>query len=825
MSAELASVAAHVLSGTLAALPFCGMQQLPEVVMEIRTTSFNFPRMRGNGPRVSEQSVVFPRGVDLAVAAMTGYSAGFRGGDHHLGRLTVQIDTQVTANVVVVRTTYGLRDWSGDWDDDYAGTIDVCVLAELVDASLPPPRGDLQVTGIETNQATQSFRSGQHLDSDHVLPDNAIPLIGGKTTGVRVYVDYDASSGLPPIGMLSGVLTVSIGANTLDLVPLANIVPRRDHEISRGEVTHTLNFAIPGDWCHGAIDARLRVFDATDASQSSGQVLRTLRFVEVNPMRVFGVGIHYTGQGLNLAAPSIGDTLNTFDAARRIFPLPEVLLSGFMEMDFGTDLNTSDTTGCGDGFEDLQGDLHDLQGDTDDLVYGLLPGGITYGNFIGCGGDGAGSGEVFNMTTAAHEAGHAYGRKHVPCDDVMRCGNPDNTDEDYPHYALFHSDSIGEFGYDPEANAVFNPADSHDIMSYSGNRWISPYTYAALMSRGDPVAGGNGGRPAIRSQDVEVRKHPIPLMQLDFDIDRDGNVTHGTGFTFPARLRLRSPPSATYRIEARDGDGKTLHCVVPHRCCYQCGDDCWPREVKAEIPMVPATRKIVLLEGEETLATFDVPDPPKLALEAIDYKKDGTAIVRWKVRDDTGEEVLSLVHWQDERGAWRGIAPRNGKCEIVVPKALRLSRRTLPLRILASNGLATGTLALELDPLKGRRDPDKDPPSHVHVAVIDKTHVRATLIDELGRTVPEADIRWFGANGQELMRGASLHARDLPGGKQLVRAVAVAAGAGRAEREVEMAGSGRLAPPSHGGKPPRQLPVDIDKVSTVRFPKPEEPIQ
>lgn len=814
---------AHRVSETHIAPALCRVQQLSETVMEIRTTSFNFPRMRGSGPRVSEQSIVFPRGVDLAVAAITGYSAGFRGGDHHLGRITAQLDTQVTANVVTVRTTYGLRDWSGDWDDDYAGTIDVCVLADLVDASLPPARGDLQVTGVEANQATQSFRSGQHLDIDHVLPDNAISLIGGKTTGLRVYVDYDASSGLPPIAMLSGELRVSIGANVLLLSPIANIVPRRDNEISRGEVTHTLNFRIPGDWCRGSVDVRLRVFDAADPAQSSAQILRTLRFIDVNPMRVFGVGIHYTGQGLNLPAPGIGDTMTTFDYARRAFPLPEVLLSGFMEMDFDADLFTSDTTGCGDGFEDLQGDLHDLQGDTDDLVYGLLPQGINYGTYIGCGGDGAGSGEVFNTTTAAHEAGHAYGRKHAPCDDAGRCSNPDNQDGNYPHYALFDSDSIGEYGYDPEKNRVFDPADAHDIMGYSGNRWVSPYTYAALMSRGDPVGGGNAGMASRRSEEVEMRRQPMPLMQLAFHIDRDDNITHPTGFTFPARPRMRSPRSMAYRIETRDEDGKPLHCVTPHRCCYQCGDDCWPREIKAEIPMVPRTRKIVVLEGDKALAAFDVPDPPRVALENVDYKKDGTAVVRWKVQDDTGESVVNLVHWQDERGAWRGLAPRSGTCEIVVPKTLRLSRRRLPLRILASNGLATGAVSLELEPLKDRRDPDKDPPSRLHVALVDKATARATLVDELGRTVTGADIRWFGAHGGELARGAALDARHVPGGRQLVRVVAVGAGAGRAERDFEIEGQGRPTQPPRG-KPPRYQ-ADIDKVRKVRFPNTQEPIQ
>jgi hypothetical protein len=98
---------------------------------------------------------------------------------------------------------------------------------------------------------------------------------------------------------------------------------------------------------------------------------------------------------------------------------------------------------------------------------------------------------------------------------------------------------------------------------------------------------------------------------------------------------------------------------------------------------------------------------------------------------------------------------------------------------------------------------------------------RASLVDELGRTVTNADIRWFGARGGELARGATLDARHVPGGKQLVRVVAVGAGAGRAERDIEIEGQGRPTPPPRG-KPPRR-PGDIDKGRAVRYPNPQEP--
>lgn len=781
--------------------------------MELRETSFSFPRLRGNGPQRNNQAVVFPRPVIRAVAAMTGYSMGFAGDDHHVGIVEAQLQTTTNANVVEIEATLGVRDWSGFWDDDYAGTITAAVLAELEDVTAPPARGDLVITGVETTQAIQSFRSAQHLDAANVLPDNAFPLVGGKATGLRFWVDYDADAGLPAIARVSGELVVRTGGTTTTLSPIQTIVPRRETEIERGQVSHTLNFRIPGTLCRGSVEIECRVFDVAASAQRSAAFRRTLTFVDVNPVRVYGVGVHYIGQGLDLPAPHDADMLSTLGYTVRTFPTGDVLLSGFTTIDFDDDLFTTDTSGCGDGFEALRGVLEDMRGDSDDLFYGLLPNGISFGTFIGCGGSGAGTGVVGDEVTAAHEAGHALGRRHAPCDSMTRCDTPSNQDGSYPRYGPFPSDSIGEFGYDSATDTVFDPAGSFDFMGYSGNEWISPYTYRALFSRMDPPFGGEGAAgetnraahelvrifrelPRYGARRAQWQRVRVPRLMLAVDVGRDRSITVLPSFTFPAPPRRQGDEPTQFTAEIVGGDGKRRACE-PLTCdCMTCREDCWPRHLRGEIPIDPADGETLrIYEGDQLLHETVIPAPPRLRCREPAYEKDGTVTLSWRIDADGGKkqgdeeapraddsDLWFLIHWRDEDGSWRGLGSRFKGPDAVIPARLRLARSAIPIRVLATNGLSTATCEVELRGIRG------DPPITIVTSELGPGVVHAWAVDHLGRSLANPGLAWYDAAGKELARGSEMDLRRIGGGPQLVRVVAVNAGAGKAEREIVITG-------------------------------------
>ena len=70
------------------------------------------------------------RGFDVAIdRAEPGDDLAGRG--RPFGHLDVRVAVEdVFDSSVTVRVTYGLRDWSGDWDDEHRATVNFVVLAD-----------------------------------------------------------------------------------------------------------------------------------------------------------------------------------------------------------------------------------------------------------------------------------------------------------------------------------------------------------------------------------------------------------------------------------------------------------------------------------------------------------------------------------------------------------------------------------------------------------------------------------------------------------------------------------------------------------------------
>ena len=783
--------------------------------MEFRKSSFNYSTSKEPG-QTAREVLEFSRAVRSVAVGMIGYSATFEGKDHHLGRLTMELNAGIDRDdntKVNVSGRYALRDWSGEFDDNYSGNLQWVVMAELEPISTPSPgdaRGDLNILGAEITQAIQHYKSADHLGAANVFPDNSIQLVANKPTVVRLYVDYDNNSGLPPISFISGELEIMAGGVLQTIAPLNSIAPRRTSTIDRGNIAHTLNFLIPDSLSVGMTSFKARVFDFSDNTQFSGDFEQPLSFTTVPALPVIAIGVKYTGDDTNdgatdadLDAPSMADFVTVFGFTDKVFPIPDVNITSYDTIEYDKDIESDISSGGCDKYSDLLDVLDDFQGDSSDIVYGLLNSGVNTGSVGGCGRNGVASGKINRQTTAAHELGHALGRKHAPCDNVTRCAEPANTDGDYPNYSAYDSDSIGEYGFDGTGPNVKSPATSHDFMGYSGSEWVSPYTYKALFSRipstfSSASAGLSSQSRAISfssNRDNEWIRKKVATLFLRLDIDENRQVNFHPSFTFDSYPKPHGEGKTDFSVVFMDKNGKSIRrvCLYTDEGCSCCGCDSpkFPLKIRQAISFPEETCKLVIYECEKEIFGKDVSMPPKIDVSCTDHnnKKSPYLNLNWKLNPNSKDDNYTyLVQWQDRFGTWRGCAPRTLEKKLKIKKSLWDRQKLIDLRVLATSGLGTAMSHLEL---KCQHVPVEEPGETdasiqlAGVSMIGKgsiplpSVIKAIAIHNENSTHAVPDIRWYKDSGAEIGRGSTLDLRNLPYGETLVTALLMDNGKGK----------------------------------------------
>jgi hypothetical protein len=138
---------------------------------------------------------------------------------------------------------------------------------------------------------------------------------------------------------------------------------------------------------------------------------------------------------------------------------------------------------------------------------------------------------------AAHELGHNWARNHAPC------GGPSGIDLNYPR----PDGTTGSYGYDISSGTL-QPPTSADIMGYCDPKWISEYTYRAVMDYLSPAS------PLL--QDRSEGAVPQPSLIVWGRIG-DAGLELEPAFQVNTRPSLPSR-SGPYFLEARASDGSSL---------------------------------------------------------------------------------------------------------------------------------------------------------------------------------------------------------------------------------------------------------------------------
>jgi hypothetical protein len=96
----------------------------------LQSGRFDFGPQSGSGPRSQSDTIDFGRDIGDCAAAITGFVIAYDDNDHHIRRVSAEVEARkLSSQEIDVVGSFALRDDSGNWDDEYRGSIRYVVLA------------------------------------------------------------------------------------------------------------------------------------------------------------------------------------------------------------------------------------------------------------------------------------------------------------------------------------------------------------------------------------------------------------------------------------------------------------------------------------------------------------------------------------------------------------------------------------------------------------------------------------------------------------------------------------------------------------------------
>ncbi len=396
-------------------------------------------------------------------------------------------------------------------DDTYIYFADGDVLRVRKDASKTLP--DLSWSGIEVTQVLQA-----------IPVDPAITLVANKPTVVRA---YPTSSIDRPV--VFAQLRGTRGGQPLPGSPLRALRETVFVEGGVGvnrETREAYTFRLPPEWRFGTVTLTADINpnrSSPESNTSNNSISSTVTFRTENPTCVFAIPISTDGGIYRASEPDFWDIIDRFES---MWPVGNVRVSA-------TDFVLEELECCNfvgpfpvpflDSFEyDDDEDVilltiltyqwftqFPLACGLNEYYMGMIdpsapggPGGMAYRpgrtSFVKM--RGTGWGPQYNRPSAggvmAQELAHNQNRQHVSC------GCPDSVDFDYPYCedteccedpceddppplcnAIGPSDVATDiWGYDVLSDTAVPPLGARDFLSYCGPRWVSDYTWQALIN-------------------------------------------------------------------------------------------------------------------------------------------------------------------------------------------------------------------------------------------------------------------------------------------------------------------------------------------------------
>ena len=388
--------------------------------------------------------------------------------------------------------------------------------------------------------------AGMYLTQSIQRPDGAVPLVTGRDGYLRVFVVASGDNSATPRVRVrlyhngTQVSTLQVDAPTGSTPTVAEETP----------LASSWNVRVPGVLIQPGlalladVDPESQVTES-DEADNTFPVDATPAAMAVRPASAFAVRVvpvQLGNGGLtgNVSSANIGRFL---DETQRMFPLPDI--DADLHAVFTSSSSPSEAGGVNAALSIALSELRVqriIEGSARSY-YGVTHNSYSSGGIAGMGyvgipaaigwddQNGAGA-------TAAHEFGHNWGRLHTPC------GNPSNTDPNYPYVG----GTIGMYGLDLATETLVEPT-TPDIMAYCRPRWISDYTYMRVMAF----------REAFQPGAVALRRHeqPAQLSLILWGRIENGRPVLEPAFLVDARPSLPTEPGP-YRLEGIGAGGGRL---------------------------------------------------------------------------------------------------------------------------------------------------------------------------------------------------------------------------------------------------------------------------
>jgi hypothetical protein len=304
--------------------------------------------------------------------------------------------------------------------------------------------------------------------------DGAVPLIAGRDGLLRVYLSGSSPNFFRPevhATFYRDGAVVHAAVLTFEHVGIPE-------DVYEGDLRLSYDAMVPGSVFEPGLSVVVEVDPGGVVPAEAGSTMRVpatgelpLEVVEVPPFRLRLVPVtqHLTGQESGFTTATASGIVRL---AGDVFPFAE------FDVDVREPYTTMVDLRSEGGWYELIEEIAFLRLDDGSSRYYYGGFQLPPGNrFLGLGyvGYPVAIGVDDRDGTVAHEIGHTLGLPHAPC------GDPAGVDLGYP----YENGSVGRFGYDRTRNALLDPDDTYDLMSYCDPIWISDYNYRRVVAYRD----------------------------------------------------------------------------------------------------------------------------------------------------------------------------------------------------------------------------------------------------------------------------------------------------------------------------------------------------